>query len=535
MLNIRPLPLALLLALILLAGLAGFFLTQEKHDRTETPEPTPVTANATPQGTLPENRPMKRSNRRATGLTLPDEVPPHALKNERIVRFKDDTAYQKFLASLKARGLKLHGKSDRLRAVRVGFRTLTSLEGIDGAEFSYNYQVEIPAPPQGEAQTGATGFGRDALSWLGIDVDNSGWGKGVTVAVLDSGVNSQHLAFKGGVTNIQLTTLTDGSTQLSHGTAVASIISGDHPLTKGVAPASDILSIRVTDASGSSDSFTLAEGIMQAAEAGAQVINISMGTFGNSSVVADAVAYAQSRGSVIVASSGNEGINTIAYPAAYPGVIAVGAVESKGEHLDFSNSGSQLSIAAPGYQVNAAWGDEQLTAFSGTSASAPFVSGAIAATMSQYPQMTAQQAANLVVNQANDAGLPGSDTDYGAGILDVGRVMDHGTAGIYDAAVTGQVLVPATQPNSLPTVYVTVQNQGTETLINSPVTITSPSGTQQLNVSSLSPGQTQTFQIPIAIPANGDAVTVSSSVTSTAGDQDGSNNSRSTSFRQGEE
>lgn len=520
---------SLLLLLVFLAGVAGYYLTKSATITDDKPVKKETVADTTPRESLPANKSMERSKKRTLHPEADRDLPPYAIKNERIVMFKDDDAYQKFLASLKARGLKLLGKSDRMRAVRVGFSSNSALDGIDGAELGYNYLVTVPQPPQGEAQAGATGFGRDALSWLGINVDNSLWGKGITVAVLDSGVN-QHIALNGGVTKIELTKLANGSAQLSHGTAVASIISGDHPLTMGVAPASQILSIRVTDDSGSSDSFTLAQGIIEAADGGAQVINISMGTFGDSRLVADAVLYAQERGSVIVASSGNEGMNAIAYPAAYPGVISVGAVEGQGDHLDFSNSGEQLSIAAPGYQVNAAWGNDMLTAFSGTSASAPFVSGAIAATMSANPNMTAQQAANLVLKLSNDAGLPGNDADYGAGILDVGRVMQHGTPGIYDVAISGQTLVPATDKNSLPTVLVTVQNQGTETLINSPLTITSPSGVQQLNVSSLSPGQTQTFQVPIFIPANGAPVTVSSSVTSASGDQDYSNNNRSTSY-----
>jgi len=529
----RPLPLGLLLFITLLAGLVGYFTTKDNVETREIDNKEAAIEDTTPREYLPPNKSMHRTQRRDPDVSMVDDTPPFALKNERILRFKDDASYRKFLASLKDRGLALLARSDQLRAARVRFGSPSSLEGIDGAETSFNYEVGLPLP-QGEAQAGAIGFGRDALSWLGINVDNSTWGTGVKVAVIDSGVN-QHIAFDGDITNIELTTLADGSTQLSHGTAVASIISGDHPLTKGVAPASEILSIRVTDDSGTADAFTLALGIIEAADAGAQVINISMGTFGNSSTVADAVAYAQESGAVIVASSGNSGVEAVAYPAAYEGVIAVGAVEGQGDHLDFSNSGSELTITAPGYQVNAAWGEGQLTAFSGTSASAPFVSGAIAATMSENPQMTAQQAADLVVSLANDAGLPGNDNEYGTGILDVGRVMNNGTAGIYDAAVTGQVLVPAENGTSLPTVFVTVQNQGTETLINSPVTINSPSGTQQLNVSSLSPGQTQTFQIPLVIPSNGDAVTVSTSVTSTAGDQDSSNNSRSTSFSAAEE
>lgn len=519
-----------LLALALAAGVTGYLVSRKEPQVAAKPTAERASPQAEAGRQQVESRPMHRASGRAAALPSTDVVPAHALKNERIVRFKNNAAYRKFLADLEARGLTLLGKSERLLAVRVGFTSLADLAGIDGADLAFNYRVEIPAPPQGEAQAGAAGFGSGALAWLGVAADNSAWGRGVTVAVLDSGVNAGHLAFSGGVTTVELTALADGTAQLSHGTAVASIISGDHPLARGVAPASEILSFRVTDASGSSDSLTLAEGIMRAADAGAQVINISMGTFGNSALVADAVTYAQNRGAVIVASAGNEGVDTVAYPAAYPGVVAVGAVESKGEHLDFSNSGTELSITAPGYEVNAAWGEEHLTAFSGTSASAPFVSGAIAATMSNNPQMTARQAADLVLGLSNDAGLPGSDADYGAGILDVGRVMENGTPGIYDAAVTGQVLVPATAPNSLPAVWITIQNQGTETLINSPVTIAGPGGTQTANISSLSPGQTHTFQVPLALPADGSPVTVETTVTSAEGDRDAGNNSRRTSF-----
>lgn len=528
-----PRPLLFIPVLILLAGVAGYYLTQQatmpaEDDGSESQDSS-LQYRPTP---LPENKPVNRSARRHGKRATEDDAPPFAIKNERIARFKNDDDYQKFLASLKDRGLHLLGKSDRLRAVRFGYGVASDFSDIDGAELSHNYVVSVPAPPPAQAQAGAAGFGNEALAWLGIHGDNSTWGKGVTVAILDSGVND-HIALNGGnghVTNVALTELADGSEQLGHGTAVASIISGDHRLTPGVSPAADILSIRITDAEGSSDSFTLAEGILTAADAGAKVINISMGSYGDSAVVEEAVQYALERGSIIVASSGNEGLDAIAYPAAYEGVIAVGAVEANGEHLDFSNSGDSLDVVAPGYQVNAAWGDEQLTSFSGTSASAPFISGAIAAAMSENPHMSAQQAADLVLRVTNDAGYPGEDTAYGSGVLAMDRVMEHGTAGIYDAAITSQVLVPPSDPTSLPQVLVTVQNQGTETLINSPVRITSPTGIQTLNISSLAPGQIHTFPIPVVLPPSGDSISVSSSVQTTESDKDTSNNTRITSF-----
>lgn len=506
------------------------YLSVKKTPETDTPAPQSTEGNSRYSSSdLPPNRPLRNTAAQSLSGLHDAQLPPTALPNERILVFDDDAAYRRFLSELASRGLRRLGQSDPLRAVRVGIGPDSRLDDLQANQTGFNFIVRVPRPPQASAQEGALGFGQGALQWLGINTDNSHWGQGVTVAVIDSGVN-QHPALEGNTSQIELAALSAGSSQLSHGTAVASIISGDHQLTPGVAPSADILSIRVSDETGYSNSFTLAEGIVRAVDSGAEIINISMGSYGDSRMVSDAVDYATERGAVIVASSGNEGLDNLAYPAAYEKVISVGAVEQGGEHLDFSNSHSSLDITAPGYQVNAAWGDEQLTAFSGTSASAPFVSGAIAATMSENPNLSAQQAAEQVLCLTSDAGLPGQDTQYGGGVLDLGQIMQSDTPGIYDAAVTAQHWVPADTPGSLPQVWVTVQNQGTETLINSPVEITTPEGTQQLNVSSLTPGAIQTFQIPLKLPFNGDPAVVRSSVGTQETDIDPGNNSKTESF-----
>ncbi len=455
------------------------------------------------------------------------------LPKDGLVHFKNEEDYRAFLSNLSSRDLRLIGSSDALRTVRVGFTHFDQLKGIDGSDVSPNFPVFIPAPPEVSAQAGAQAFGATALESIGIFKDNSTWGKGVTVAVIDSGVN-QHIALEDGVRRLTLTDLADDSTQLGHGTAVASIISGNHPSTLGVAPAADILSIRITDDQGASNSFTLAEGIIAAVDGGAQIINISMGSEGNSIVVADAVAYAQDRGIIIVASSGNEGHTTPAYPAAYDGVISVGAIEANGDHLDFSNTGENLTIVAPGYEVNAAWGEDQLTAFTGTSASAPFVSGAIAAVMSENPGYTAQQATNLILQLSNEAGQVGSDPQYGQGSLDVGRALENGKSGIYDIAVTSQLL--GTNSAGSPELTIVVQNQGTETILNSPLRIQTPNGTTDISINSLIPGQVYTTTLPLHSLTSGETMTVYSSVsTSGAEDNQLDNNSRENFFSQSAE
>ena len=488
-----------------------------------------------PRESVPRKSSGQRANKQKIAGTTDDsaENSNAEISKEGLIRFKNDTDYQAFLNSLSSRGLRLLGSSDALRTVRVGFTRFGQLDDIDGADISPNFPVFIPDPPEVGAQAGALAFGATALEAIGIFGDNSEWGKGVTVAVIDTGVN-QHIALEDGVKRLTLTELADGTDQLGHGTAVASIISGNHPLTQGVAPEADILSYRITDDQGYSNSFTLAQGIMAAVDGGAQIINISMGSEGNSSMVADAVAYAQQRGAVIVASSGNEGYSTPSYPAAYNGVISVGAIDAGGEHLDFSNTGENLSIVAPGYEVNAAWGEDLMTAFTGTSASAPFVSGAIAAVMSLNPDFTPQQAVNLIFQNANEAGPVGQDPQYGQGSLDLGRALEYGQSGIYDIAVTSQVL--GTNSAGRPEITIIVQNQGTEPLFNSPMRIQTPSGTKDISINSLIPGQIYTTTLPLSSLTRGETAIIYSSVgTRGAEENQLNNNSRQNSFSQSAE
>ena len=125
---------------------------------------------------------------------------------------------------------------------------------------------------------------------------------------------------------------------------MASIIAGwNNP---GIAPASEILSYRVLDNDGYTDSYTLAEAIIAATDAGAEIINVSLGSKGDSGLVRRAVDYSISQGALIVAATGNEGIGSISYPAAIDGVVAVAANDAVGQHVDFANSGKILRVVA---------------------------------------------------------------------------------------------------------------------------------------------------------------------------------------------
>ncbi|NCF91783.1 MAG: S8 family serine peptidase [Verrucomicrobiaceae bacterium] len=436
-------------------------------------------------------------------------IDPNAIPYEAILRFKTDADFEDFL---KNNGkLRLLGSIPSLRAARVGYENIDDLNDIpENADTSPNFLVQLPAPPDPQGpgiQDGAVPFGSSAMEWLGIQ-DNETWGEGRQIAVIDTGILEHPTFGEVSVSNTQ-DFVADGENASAvdatiievngHGTAVASVAAGQLDAAPGVAPAAEILSYRVADANGNSDSFTLAEGILAAAEAGADVINISLGSAGDSNVVEEAVETAIASGSTIVAAAGNNGVPGLTYPAAYEGVISVGAVDAAGQHLDFSNTADDLSVSAPGYAVPAAWPDEQVIQFTGTSASAPFVSGSIAAIMSWDPSITGQQAYDLLLAHSNEAGAPGIDPIYGEGILNVGRVVDAGTSGIYDVAVASHFYAGDIQDNGREILQVVAENRGTEIIYGSTLKVDSPVGEQTFTLGAMKPGEVVSREVIVDV------------------------------------
>ena len=481
-----------------------------------------------------------------------DSDSPFAIPGEKALTFASIEDLDTFLKKNASKGLKVLGRSDRLRSLLVQAGSLAGLD-LDEADFETSSNFLLTPPLDFEsvaAQANAVAVGGGLLSQLGIRTDNSTWGEGVTVAVIDSGITA-HSALPGFETIItssfedMLTQKTEGNTALQsnsegelapefhgHGTAVASIIAGLGDIAPGIAPASTLLSIPITNATGSSTSFALADGIIAAVDAGAQILNVSLGSYGDSSLVARAVEYATENGAIIVASSGNEGLDFSAYPAAYPNVISIGAVDGTGAHVNFSNASDDLSMAAPGFQVNTAWLDDQFILSSGTSFSAPAVAGAISAVMSNNPQLTAIQAAEVVLDHANDAGAPGPDPFLGNGNLDVGRAVNFNVPNIVDPAIASHYIAPADDTSSRDQVLVTIQNQGTTELNGVPITVTTNTGEHKIESGFIPPGATETFHLPLNfVPLlNGGSVQIRSRIDSDAfqNDNEPNNNGLST-------
>jgi hypothetical protein len=468
------------------------------------PEPLPREVSAAASSKAPRSAKHFVRDAFRDGTTV--EIFASSEPGEVILRFPSDETYGNFLFALEGGGkTRLIAQLDPLKAVRLGYGEWSEVSDLLTGEniVAYDSLPSVPAPPPvgGGYQDGLVGFGDGLLPWLGITSDNSEWGAGVKIAVLDTGV-VPHPALPGLSESIAIMPFPlDLEKTRGHGTAVASLIAGNDPSAPGVAPAAEIISIRVADESGKADSFALAAGILAAIDAGAQIINISMGTTENNPLIEEAVLHAHRQRVLIVAASGNSEQADASYPAAYPSVISVGAVDARGEHLEFSNFGTYLSITAPGHALNVAWPGNRYARISGTSASAPIVAGAIAATMSngRGVTMSASEAAEIVMNYSNEAGIPGPDSEYGVGIIDMGRVMSRGIPGIVDAAITHQRILKPNDTAGNDEIQVTVQNRGTTILVNTLVEVTTPAGSRQFNATTLAPGAVQTFSMPIRL------------------------------------
>ena len=240
-------------------------------------------------------------------------------------------------------------------------------------------------------------------------------GAGVTVAVIDSGVDTGVSDLAGAVTAgpdlTGLSTRPSSSHWGEHGTWMASIIAGrGHGAGGfdgiiGVAPEARILSIRVIpdkDDPGyrTYDSHpeqniqrSLAEGITDAVRKGAAVISMSIGYSAPSGAVRAALQYAYQHGVVLVASSGNSGHDDargrhrfapVSFPAEYPGVISVGALDSSGAAAGFSSNNLSVQVAAPGVRVPAQGRDGLYWTVDGTSPACALVAGVAALIESRY-------------------------------------------------------------------------------------------------------------------------------------------------------
>ncbi|WP_155369390.1 S8 family serine peptidase [Catellatospora vulcania] len=284
----------------------------------------------------------------------------------------------------------------------------------------------------------------------------------VVVAVVDTGVDTGHPDLVGR-TVAGYNAVSPGASvadTAGHGTFVSGIIAANTNNSAGVAGVTwngRVMPIKVFDGEYASDS-DVAEGITWAVDHGAKVINLSLGGPGGSTVMHTAVKYAVSKGAVVVVSSGNEGNDVPQYPAAFPEVISVGATDDSGRLTDFSSFGEHLDIVAPGFDVfstfpraadcNPSW---CYGWWSGTSFSAPMVSGVAALLKAKNPSWTPAQIIDRLKSTTRDAGPRGFDPYYGAGMLDAYAALGGTTGSVFPQLSAG-----TSEPNDVPARATTV-------------------------------------------------------------------------------
>ena len=334
------------------------------------------------------------------------------------------------------------------------------------AAFGVISLAALPGPARAAVRPGSGEFAgsaavdtiRDSQQWVldMLDVE-AAWsvtqGSGVTVAVIDSGVNPAVSDLTNSViTGPDYTGVTTSPSSQDwgvHGTWMASLIAGhghDGGLSGviGIAPEARILSIRVIPDRGDPHyrqyerepetliQQSLADGIRYAITHGARVISMSIGYSTQSGVVREELQQAYDRGVVVIASAGNsggpvgpgrDGEAPESFPANYPGVISVGAVGQSGAVAGFSSDNLSVQVAAPGVSVPAEGRDQQYWSVSGTSPACALVAGVAALIKSKYPGLAPYLIASALTSTTTDRPAGGYNSQLGFGIVDAAAAL----------------------------------------------------------------------------------------------------------------
>lgn len=266
-------------------------------------------------------------------------------------------------------------------------------------------------------------------------------GRDVTVAVIDSGVDGTHPDLAGqvlpGLDLVQPGG--DGHTDpVGHGTTVAALIAGRNDDSRGVAglaPNARILPVRVLDAENRyDDAMIVAKGLRWAVDNGARVVNLSLGGAGNSPALAAALDYAFVRDVVVIACTGNRGVSAstdVWYPAREPGVVAVSGMERDTDGLwSGAISGPQTVLTAPATGLLGAGRDGGYWRVQGTSFAAPLVTASAALVRARWPQMSAADVVNRLVQTARDLGPTGRDDRFGFGLVNPLAALSNEVAAV---------------------------------------------------------------------------------------------------------
>ncbi len=406
--------------------------------RTTLPNESPQPWTSTLSPTLPTSL---ENSTTPTFTQSPQELPELSgqyVPDEVVVRFRKNATAEKIQQCLSSAGASILSSIEELKVLVVNvpsgmvaeaISVLSTCPEVRYAEPNYLAFIAdtIPSDPNWILQYGLISI-RAPQGW-----DYSTGSSAVTIAIIDSGVDLNHPDLVGKIVAGYDFVNNDAIAQddNGHGTHVAGIAAASANNGYGVVGVSwgaRIMPVKVLNAGGGGSFADVADGIIWAADHGAQVINLSLGGASSSTVLQDAVNYAYGKGVILIAAAGNTGSGTVLYPARYPNVIAVGAVDNTNNHTGFSNFGPELDLVAPGASIYSSviggYGYK-----SGTSMAAPFVAG-LAAILRGYPAGSSPDAiAFEMESTALDLGVSGVDNLYGYGLIQ----MDSAIRLVYEA------------------------------------------------------------------------------------------------------
>jgi thermitase len=265
-------------------------------------------------------------------------------------------------------------------------------------------------------------------------------GRGVAIAIVDTGIDTGHPDLRANLVPgyNSLTRNSNAKDDNGHGThcaGVAAAQAGNNEGITGIAPQAKLMPIKVLAADGGGSDASVAEGIVWAVDHGAEIISLSLGGPGESRVMRDAIVYAQAKGAVVVAAMGNDGTNERSFPAAYPGVIAVGASDARDAIADFSQWGNWITVSAPGVQIMSTMPTYKVDAndygyplryasMDGTSMATPAVAGLAALLKSAHRAATPAQVKARIEQTADKVGgKNGFTPTFGHGRINVAAAL----------------------------------------------------------------------------------------------------------------
>ena len=434
------------------------------------------------------------------------------IEGELILRPKEGVSRAELIALLKERGIAVIGDIPELDLIRVSLpddmkvgdaqKFLKEKDAV--SETVRNAPVTLEPAPVAENIRQGTPVGSSALKLMSGEILGKGRdGGGILVAVLDTGVDDSIPCLAGqtfGGYDI-VNDMAFVSDNNGHGTACASLIAGKggEGGVLGAAPKAKILPVKVMDDSGKSDGFAIAKGIVYAVEKGAKIINLSLGTTSETTLLDSAIEYALGKGVLVVAASGNEGKEGENYPSTVEGVLCVGAIDGEKWKAAFSNYGPKVDLVAPGVLVAAAAPAGGVVLMSGTSSAAPLVSGAAANVWSENPNWSAEKVAEKLMAEADDLGSPGADDWYGSGLVNLYRALR--TIKEKDLALASLYFDPPELIQGESTEMVAVfQNRGTDRIVDGAAIIKIDDHEEKVLLPHLGPGASaevrRSFNLP---------------------------------------